>query len=153
MYIHSPPNSTLKKKKTIYNDESKLDYIHLYTNEVWKYSLLFMYVFLKNCVYLFSWVSSVAQLCSTLCNPMEAHQASLSITKSRSLLKLMSIESLMPSNHIFCCPLILLPSIFPSIRIFSSVSVLCIRWPKYWGFIFSISPSNEYSELISFRMD
>ena len=82
-----------------------------------------------------------------------AHQASLSITKSLSLLKLMSIESPMPSNHIFCCPLILLPSIFPSIRIFSSESVLCVRWPKYWSFSFNISPSNEYSELISFRND
>src|SRR5574341_2570009 len=66
----------------------------------------------------------------------------------------MSIESVMPSNHlILCCPLLLLPSIFPSIRVFSNESVLCIRWPKYWNFSFSISPSNEYSELISFRMD
>ena len=82
-----------------------------------------------------------------------AHQASLSITNSRSLLKLMSIESVMPSKHlILCCPL-LRPSIFPSIRVFSNESVLCIRWPKYWGFSFSISPSNEYSGLISFRMD
>ena len=82
-----------------------------------------------------------------------AHQASLSITNSRSSLKLMSIESVMPSNHlILCCPLLLLPSIFPSIRVFSNVSVLCIRWPKYWSFSFSISPSNEYSGLISFRM-
>ena len=81
-----------------------------------------------------------------------AHQASLCFTTSRSLLKLMSIESPMPSNHIFCCPLILLPSIFPSIRIFSSESVLCVRWPKYWSFSFNISPSNEYSGLISFRM-
>ena len=83
-----------------------------------------------------------------------AHQASLSITNSRSLLKLMSIESVMPSNHlILCCPLLLLPSIFPSIRVFSHESVLCIRWPKYWSFSFSISPSNEYSGLISSRMD
>ena len=84
----------------------------------------------------------------------EAHQASLSITNSRSLLKLMSIELVMPSNHlIFCRPLSLLPSIFPSIRVFSDESVLHIRWPKYWSFSFSISPSNEYSGLISFRMD
>ena len=70
------------------------------------------------------------------------------------LLKIMSIESVMSSNHpILCCPLLLLPSIFPSIRGFSNESVLCIRWPKYWSFSFSISPSNEYSELISFRMD
>ena len=84
----------------------------------------------------------------------EAHQASLSITNSRSLLKLMSIEMVMPSNHhILCCPLLFLSSIFPSIRVFSNESVLCIRWPKYWSFSFSISPSNEYSGLISFRMD
>ena len=83
-----------------------------------------------------------------------ARQASLSITNSWSLLKLMSIESVIPSNHlILCFPLLLLPSIFPSIRVFSKKSVLCIRWPKYWSFSFSISPSNEYSGLISFRMD
>ena len=83
-----------------------------------------------------------------------AHQASLSITNSQSLLKLMSIESMMLSNHLFLSrPLLLLPSIFPSIRVFSNESVLCIRWPKYWSFSFSISPSNEYSGLISFRMD
>ena len=83
-----------------------------------------------------------------------ACQASLSITNSWSLLKLISIELVMPSNHlILCCPLLLLPSIFPSIRVFSSESVLHIRWPKYWCFSFSISPSNEYSGLISFRID
>ena len=83
-----------------------------------------------------------------------ACQASLSITDSWSLLKLMSIESVMPSNYlILCCPLLLLPSIFPSIRIFSNESVLPIRWPKYWSFSFSISPSNECSGLISFRID
>ena len=83
-----------------------------------------------------------------------ARQAFLSITNFRSLLKLMSIESVMPSNHlILCCPLLLLPSIFPSIRVFSDESVLPNRWPKYWSFSFSISPSNEYSGLISFRMD
>ena len=82
-----------------------------------------------------------------------ACQASLSITNSWSLLKLMSIESVVPFNHlILCCPL-LPPSVFPSIRVFSSESVLHIRWPKYWSFSFSISPSNEYSGLISFRMD
>ena len=81
-------------------------------------------------------------------------QASPSITMSQSLFKLMSIESVMPSNHfILCSPLHLPPSIFTSIRIFSNESVLCIRWPKYWSFSFNISPSNEYSELISFRMD
>ena len=83
-----------------------------------------------------------------------ARQASLSITNSRNLLKFMSIESVMPSNHlILCCPLLLPPPTFPSIRVFSNESVLCIRWPKYWSLSFSISPSNEYSELISFRMD
>ena len=83
-----------------------------------------------------------------------AHQTSLSITNSWSLLRLMSIESVMPSNHLILChPLLLPPSIFPSIRVFSNGSVLRIRWPKYWSFSFSISPSNEYSGLISFRMD
>ena len=83
-----------------------------------------------------------------------ARQASLSITNSKSLLKLMSIESLMPSNHLILCHLLLLlPSIFPIIRVFSSKSVLHIGWPKYWSFSFSISPSNEYSRLISFRID
>ena len=83
-----------------------------------------------------------------------ACQASLSITKSQSLLKLMSVESMMPSNHLILChPLLLPPSIFASVRVFSSESALCIRWPKYWSFSFSISPSNEYSGLISFRID
>ena len=83
-----------------------------------------------------------------------ARQASLSITNSRNLLKLMSIKSVMPSNHlIHCCPLLLLPLIFPSIKVFSSKSVLRIRWPKCWSFSFSISPSKEYSGLISSRMD
>ena len=83
-----------------------------------------------------------------------ARQASLSITNSHSLLKLMSIESVMPSNHfILCHPLLLPPSIFPSIRVLSDESVLCIRWPEYWSFSFGISPSNEYSWLISFRID
>ena len=82
-----------------------------------------------------------------------ALQASLSITNSWSLQKLMSIESVMPSNHLILCHPFLPPSIFPSIRVFSDESVLHIRWPKYWSFIFTISPSNEYSGLISFRMD
>ena len=85
---------------------------------------------------------------------MAAPQASLSLTNSWSLFNLMSIESVMPSNHlILCCPLLLLPSILPSIRVFSNESVLQIRWPKYWSFSFSISPSHEYPGLISFRMD
>ena len=83
-----------------------------------------------------------------------AHQASLSITSSQSLLKFMSIESVMPSNHlIFCRPLLLPPSIFPSIRVFSNESALHIRWPKYWSFSFNVSPSSEYSGLISLRTD
>ena len=83
-----------------------------------------------------------------------ARQASLSMTNSRSWTKMMSIELAMPSNHhIFCSPLLLLPSIFPSIRVFSNWSVLPIRWPKYWSFSFSISPSNKYSGLIFFRID
>ena len=95
--------------------------------------------------------SSIAQLRPTLCNPMNC---SLSITNSRSPPKPMSIESAMPSNHlIFCRPLLLLPSIFPSIRVFSDESALHIRWPKYWSFNFNISPSNEHPGLISFRMD
>ena len=100
---------------------------------------------------------SVAKQCLTLCDPSTwtaVHQASLSITNSQSLLKLMSIELVMPSSHLILCrPLFLLPSVFPSIRVFSQESALHIRWPKYWSFSFSISPSNEYSELISFRMD
>ena len=82
-----------------------------------------------------------------------AHQASLSITNSRTLPKLMSIESVMPSNHLILCHLLLLPSIFPSIRVFSNESALCIRWPTYRSFSFNISPTNEHSGLISFRMD
>ena len=83
-----------------------------------------------------------------------AHSVSLSITDSQSLLKLMSIESMMPSNHLMlCCPLLLLPSVIPSIRVFSNESVLHIRWSKYWSFSFSISPSNEYSGPISFRIE
>ena len=99
--------------------------------------------------------SSGAQSCLTLCDPMYCSvPTSLSSPNSWSLLKLMSIESVMPSNHlIFCHPLLLLPSIFPSIRVFSDDSVVCIRWPKYWSFSFSISPSNEHPGLISFRMD
>ena len=91
--------------------------------------------------------SSVAQSCPTLCDSLwaVARQASLSVTNFRNLLKLMSITSVMPSNHLILCrPLLLLPSIFPSIRVFSNKSVLHIRWPKYWSFSFSISPSNEY---------
>ena len=107
----------------------------------------YLYIFcccfqLLSCVQLFATPSTAA------------HQASLSITHSQSLPKLMSIESVMPSNHLILChPLLLLPSLLPSIRVFSNESALCIRWPKYWNFSFNISPSNEHSGLISFRMD
>ena len=96
-----------------------------------------------------------AKLCLTLFDPMDCSMpGSLSFTISWSLLKLMSIELLMSSNHlILCCPLLLLASILPSIRVFSTESAYRIRWPKYWSFSFSISPSNEYSGLISFRID
>ena len=98
---------------------------------------------------------SVSQSCLTHCTPWAtAHKDSLSFIISRGLLKFMSIESVMLSNHLILChPLLLLPSIFPSIWVFSNDSVLHIRWPKYWRFRFSISPSNEYLELISFRLD
>ena len=97
---------------------------------------------------------SIAKLSSTLCDPMDCSMPGpLSITNPQGL-KFMSIESVMPSNHfILCRPLLLLPSIFPSIRTFVNESVLCISWSKDWSFSFSISPSNEYSELISFRID
>ena len=114
---------------------------YLYSPAI-SFSTFFCSVQLLSCVQLFAtpWTT--------------AHQASLSITNSWSLPKLSSIESVMPSKHlILCCPLLLLPSIFPSIRVFSNELALCIRWPKYWSFSFSISPSNVYSALISFRMD
>ena len=105
-----------------------------------------VYFLLEYCCY------SVSQSCPTLCDPM--NQASLSITNSRSPPKPMSIESVMPSNHLILChPLLLPPSIFPSIRVFSNELALHIRSPKYWSFSFNISPSNEHSGLISYRMD
>ena len=108
----------------------------------------------KTCPLLLQSVSSLSRVWLFLTPWTATHQASLSITNSQSLLKLMSIESVIPSNHLILCrPLLLLPSIFPSIRVFSDESALCIRWPKYWSFSFSISLSNEYSRLISFRMD
>ena len=98
---------------------------------------------------------SVQFSCSVISNSLRPHgQTSLSFINSRSLLKLTSIQLVIPSNHVILGhPLLLLPSVFPSIRIFSNQSVLCIRWPKYWSFSFSISPSNEHPGLISFRMD
>ena len=98
--------------------------------------------------------SSVAQSCPTLCDPMNCSTPGLPITNCQSLLNPTSIEWMMPFNHlILCCPLLLLPSIFPSIRVSSTESVLHIRWPKYWSFSFNISPSSEHPGLISFRMD
>ena len=99
--------------------------------------------------------SSIAQSFRLFATPwITASQASLSITNSRSLLKLISIQSVMPSSHLILCrPLLLLPPVPPSIKVFSNESTLLIRWPKYWSFSFSINPSNEYSEVISFRMD
>ena len=123
--------------------------------------LLFLYFPLTLHIYICAHVSIICKVqfshsaVSNCAIPwVAACQASLSITNSWSLLKLMSIESVLPSNHLILCrPLLLLPSIIPSIKVFSSESILHIRWPKYWSFSFSISPSNEYSGLISFRMD
>ena len=111
--------------------------------------------YFETTILLYDQFSSVAQLCLTLCNPMNCPTPGLlAITNSRSSLKLMCIESVMPSSRLILCrPLLLLPSIFPSIRVFSNESALCIGWPKYWSFSFSISPSKEHSELFSFRMD
>ena len=99
--------------------------------------------------------SSVTQLCSIICDPMDCSAPGFPVHhQSQSLLKRMSITLVMPSNHLILCrPLYLPPLIFPSIRVFSKESILHIRWPKYWSFSFSISPSNEYSGLISFRID
>ena len=108
----------------------------------------------EHCIYLVVVVQSLSHVRLFATPWTAARQASLSITNSWSLLKLTSINSVMPSNHlILCLPLLLPPSIFPSIRVFSNESVLHIRWPKYWSFSFSIRPSNEYSGLISFRTD
>ena len=133
-------------------------YEYYYLKELWRESGAILmqkpYMMLLYTRLLFSSVQSLSrvQLFET---PWTAtHQASLSITNSWSLLKLMSTESVMPSNHLILChTLLLLPSIFPSIRVFSNESVLCISWPKYWSFSFSISPSHEYPGLISFRMN
>ena len=120
----------------------------LFSGECWITYSSFLFLATVQTVQLLSCDLPFVTPCTAAC------QASLSITNSQSLFKLMSIESVMPSNHLILChPLLLLPSIFSSIRVFSSESVLCIRWPKYWSFSFSISPSNEYSGVISFRID
>ena len=112
---------------------------------------MFLYHLHTTCT--FSSVQSLSRVQLFVTPRITARQASLSITNSRRLLKLMSIESVMPSNHLLLChPLLLLPPIPPSIRVFSNESTLCMRWPKYWSFSFSISPSNEHPGLISFRM-
>ena len=118
---------------------------------------LFLVLFLMQGRELSLLIQEIQFSCSVMFSSMTpwtaACQASLFTTNSPSLLKLMSIESVMPSNHLILCHPLLLPSVFPSIRIFSNESVLCTRWPKYWSFNFSISPSNEYSGLISIRID
>ena len=110
---------------------------------------------MKNTSRIYSTICSVAKLCPALCDPMEYSMLSfLSITSSHNFLKLMSIESVMPSNHLILCHILLfLPSVFPSITVFTNKSAFHMRWPKYWSFSFRISPSNEYSGLISFTMD
>ena len=133
----------MKKKKKLNNPPRNKNKLSELNNRIYKN---------KTKLTLSVQFSTVAQLCPTLCDPV--NQASLSITNSWSPPKPMSIQSVMPSNYLILChPLLLPPSIFPSIRVFSDESVLCIMWPKYWSFSFSISPSSEYSRLISFRMD
>ena len=119
---------------------------------------IYTYVNVCVCVYIYIYIYICIQhrkmVLMNLTPWTAAYQASLSIINSQSFLKLMSIEMVMPSNHLILCrPLLLLPSIFPSIRFFPNESVLCFRWPKYWSFRFSITPSNEYSGLISFRIN
>ena len=114
--------------------------------------IIYVCIYICVCVYISS-VQSISCIWLFATPWTAAPQASLSITNSWNLFKLMSIESVMPSNHFILCPLLLPPLIFPSIKVFSNESVLCIRWPKYWSFSISISPSDEYSGLISFRMD
>ena len=122
---------------------------------LWQMALLHSFFMAKyySIIYMFISVQSLSYVWLLAIPWTAARQASPYITNSPSLLKLMSIESVIPSNHLILCHPLLLPSIFSSIRVFSNESVLHIRWPKYWSFSFSISPSNEYSELISFRMD
>ena len=121
----------------------------IYKNVTGFLQVVDLFYLLLSCTF-FSSVQSLSQVRLFATPWTAAHQASLSITNSQSLLKLMSIKLVMPSNHlILCSPLLLLPSIFPSIRVFSNESVLHNRWPKYWSFTFSITPSNEYSGLIA----
>ena len=142
---------------TKYPREGGLSHIFKITSQVWilevKHGPSFPDFFREH-LHMFSSVQGLSRIWLFVTPWTAACQASLSITNSQSLLKLMSIESAMPTSHLILChTLLLLPSIFPSIRVFSNESVLPIRWPKYWGFSFSISPSNEYSGLICFRID
>ena len=126
------------------------DYIILYSDN----DIFFLFLMFLSTLVVFCSVQSLSCVRLFSVPWTTAHQASLSITNSWSLLRFISIELVKPPNHlILCCPLLLLPSVFPSIRVFSNESALCIRWPKYWNFSFNISPSNEYSGLIPFRMD
>ena len=128
-------------------------YFDIYLGSSWPWQFLRFSLFWQSSHFLEE-LSSVAQSCLFATPWTAAHQVSLSFTISQSLLKLRSIESVMPSNHLILCrPLCLLPSIFPSIRVFSNESTLRMRWPKYWSFSFSIIPSKEHPGLISFRMD
>ena len=133
----------------VYYNLLKRLYFHFLCTFFWHQNL-FIHIHVR--IFQFS---SVAQSFPTLCDPMDCSTpGSLSITNSQSLLKLMSIQSVMIQNHVILCrPLLLLPSIFSRISVFSNESVLCIRWPRYWSFSFRISPSNEYSGYLSFRMD
>ena len=149
LHINFPTGNTKSYLKNL-RQPLEVSVLHLYLTKLiflkrkWKYiSLLFLFS------YQFSSVQSLSYVLLFATPWTAAGQAPLSIANSQSLLKLMSIESVMPSNHL----ILLLPSVFPSNRVFSNGSVLCIRWPKYWSFSFNISPSNEYSGLISFRMD
>ena len=144
MWTYFKVDQTAKKKKKPKTKRNKTKTSHLCTEGGNNYYYYFPLVVVQSlsCVQYFATPWTVA------------HQASLSFTISQSLLKLMTIELMMPSNHLILRhPLLFLPSIFPSIKVFSNESTLCIRWPKYWSFSFSISPSNEYSGLISFRAD
>ena len=154
LHINFPTGNTKSYLKNL-RQPLEVSVLHLYLTKLiflkrkWKYiSLLFLFS------YQFSSVQSLSYVLLFATPWTAAGQAPLSIANSQSLLKLMSIESVMPSNHLILChPLLLLPLIFPSVRVFSNESVLCITWPKYWSFSLSISPSNEYSRLISSRMN
>ena len=153
MHLHAAPATILTLVDTVSRDTSLFWFISLFPISFHSSPFLLFEGICQN-INIFILVQSLSHV-RIFAHPWTAaRQASLSITKSWSLLRLMSIESVMTSNHlILCCPLLLLSSVFPSIRIFSNESVLCIRWSKDWSFHFSISPSNEYSGLISFRRD